>query len=139
LKLLETAAFIAYRIRTAGGDPAKLFTREAVMLIHDLARGIPRTISVVCDNALLSGFAAGQQPVGRDLVTEVADDFDITAPRESTTIADPLPEHPSVNSPLLLSTPVTPEEALQAGSTEHGNLEMARAAGSQRRFSLFGS
>ena len=40
-----------------------LFTREAVVLIHQRSLGIPRMISVICDNALVSGFAAGQKPV----------------------------------------------------------------------------
>ena len=56
----ETAAYIAGRIRTAGGDAAKLFTREAVVLIHERSGGIPRTISVMCDNALLTGFGLGR-------------------------------------------------------------------------------
>ena len=57
LNLPDTAAYIASRIRTAGGDPANIFTREAVTLIHEYSRGLPRTISVMCDNALMSGFA----------------------------------------------------------------------------------
>ena len=47
---------------TAGGDAARLFTREAVMAIHEYSRGIPRTINVICDNALLGGFALGRSP-----------------------------------------------------------------------------
>jgi type II secretory pathway predicted ATPase ExeA len=73
----ETAAYMASRIRTAGGDASKLFTREAVMLIHEYSGGIPRTINVLCDNALLSGMAVGRQPVGRDIVFEVIRDFDL--------------------------------------------------------------
>ena len=75
--LAETAAYISHRIRTAGGASARLFTREAVVLIQEYPHGIPRTISVICDNALLSGFAAGRQPVGRDIIEEVARDFDL--------------------------------------------------------------
>jgi general secretion pathway protein A len=75
--LADTAAYMASRIRTAGGDARRLFTREAVMLIQKYSRGIPRTISVIGDNALMSGFAAGRQPVGRDIVEEVARDFDL--------------------------------------------------------------
>ena len=71
-ELPETAAYIASRIRTAGGEASRLFTREAVMLIHERSRGIPRTISVMCDNALLSGFALGRQPVDREIVLEVS-------------------------------------------------------------------
>jgi type II secretory pathway predicted ATPase ExeA len=76
-ELVDTAAYMASRIQTAGGDARRLFTREAVMLIQKYSRGIPRTISVICDNALLNGFAAGRQPVGRDIVEEVARDFDL--------------------------------------------------------------
>src|SRR5204862_3698782 len=49
--LQETAAYMAARIKHAGGEAARLFTREAVMLVHDHSRGIPRTVNVVCDNA----------------------------------------------------------------------------------------
>ncbi len=76
-ELPETAAYIASRIRTAGGEASKLFTREAVILIHERSKGIPRTISVMCDNALLSGLALGKQPVDREIVLEVSRDFDL--------------------------------------------------------------
>jgi len=75
LSLTETATYIANRIETAGGVAARLFTREAVMRVHAFSGGIPRTISVVCDNALINGFAVGKQPVGEDLVLDVCRDF----------------------------------------------------------------
>jgi general secretion pathway protein A len=77
LSLSDTAAYIVARIQTAGGTTTKLFTREAVTLIHTASRGIPRTINVLCDNALISGFALGRRPVGRDVVAEVCRDFDL--------------------------------------------------------------
>lgn len=77
LELSETAAYIASRIKTAGGEASKLFTREAVVLIHEFAKGIPRTISVMCDNALLGGMGLGRQPVDREIVNEVCRDFDL--------------------------------------------------------------
>jgi type II secretory pathway predicted ATPase ExeA len=77
LNLQDTAAYIASRIRTAGGDPANIFTREAVALIYERSRGIPRTISVMCDNALVSGFALDRWPVDEDIVLEVCRDFDL--------------------------------------------------------------
>jgi hypothetical protein len=39
---------------------------------------LPRTISVIADNALLGGFASGERPVGDRLVREVCRDFDIS-------------------------------------------------------------
>lgn len=75
-QLEESAAYIASRIRTAGGEAMRLFTRESVQLIHERARGIPRTISVICDNALLSGLALNRRPVDSGIVLEVCRDFD---------------------------------------------------------------
>jgi general secretion pathway protein A len=73
----ETAAYIEQRIRTAGGEAGRLFTREAVMLIHERSGGIPRTISVMCDNALLTGFGLGRTTIDSSVVLEVARDFDL--------------------------------------------------------------
>jgi type II secretory pathway predicted ATPase ExeA len=78
LDLVETAAYIAGRVRLAGGDdPGRLFTRDAVIAIFEASRGIPRTISVICDNALMAGFAADERPVDSETVEEVCRDFDL--------------------------------------------------------------
>jgi general secretion pathway protein A len=79
LDIRETAAYIAGRIRLAGGEAMRVFTREAVQLIHESAGGIPRSINVLCDNALVSGFAADEKPVGVALVREVCSDLDLKA------------------------------------------------------------
>jgi len=71
----DTAAFIASRISTAGGVPSRVFSREAVTLIHEYSGGIPRTISVICDNALVSGMALGRHTVDRAIVVEVCRDL----------------------------------------------------------------
>lgn len=77
LTIRETASYIAARIRLAGGDPAEIFTRDAVIAVHDAARGIPRTISVVCDNSLLAAFAYDIRPVDARTVREVCAEFDL--------------------------------------------------------------
>jgi len=77
LGLSDTAAYLAGRIRAAGGVGAQVFTRDAVGLIHRHSKGLPRLISVIADNALLTGFAAGQRPVTSELVREVCADFKI--------------------------------------------------------------
>ena len=73
--LSETAAYIAIRIKRAGGSAIRLSTRDAVIRIHAYSGGIPRTISVICDNALVHGLALGRQPVGQEIVEEVCRDF----------------------------------------------------------------
>jgi general secretion pathway protein A len=76
LDLHATASYIAHRITLAGGNPARTFSRDAVIAIYERSQGIPRTINVICDNALLTGFAADQRPVGAAIVLEVCRDFD---------------------------------------------------------------
>jgi general secretion pathway protein A len=145
--LQETAAYIASRIRTAGGDAAKLFTREAVMLIYERTGGIPRTISVMCDNALLTGFGMGKQPVDYEMVLEVARDFDlhqvaptfhavqaeISAPAaESTETAD---EEPAASFPVAAPEP----ESSNTSAEVVDEPTMFKATRTRARFSFFGS
>jgi general secretion pathway protein A len=75
----ETVKYIAGRIQTVGGSPARVFTREAVQVISERSCGIPRTVNVIADNALLGGFAAQQRPVRSGIVREICRDFDIRA------------------------------------------------------------
>ena len=81
LDVAETASYIASRLRTAGGDASRVFTRDAVILIHELSKGIARTINVVCDNALITGFALGRRPVDSAAVMEVAADHHLEVPK----------------------------------------------------------
>lgn len=83
----DTASYIAGRLRIAGGEPGRIFTREAVLAIHDAARGIPRTVNVVCDNALIAGFAAEERPVTKARVDEVCRDFDLGRSRGGVEVA----------------------------------------------------
>lgn len=103
MEMPETAALIAHRIKTAGGTPSRVFTRDAVSVIHEYSRGIPRTISVICDNALVTGMALGIRPVQRQIVLEVCRDFCLgdpgqTAPPLATNAEDDGTERgPSTN------------------------------------------
>jgi general secretion pathway protein A len=94
LDIRETAAYIAGRIAIAGGDCPSILTREAVQTIYERSRGIPRTISVLCDNALVTGFAAGVRPVGSNIVLEVCRDFRLAALR----MDEPAGQRPSTAS-----------------------------------------
>jgi type II secretory pathway predicted ATPase ExeA len=77
LTAVETGAYIAARLCVAGGALDATFTPEAVGAVHAHASGIPRTISVICENALITGFAVGARPIAREVVMEVCRDLDI--------------------------------------------------------------
>ena len=122
----EAAEYIAARIRIAGGSSAVVFTRQAVDAIFARSGGIPRLISVICDNALVSGFAADRRPVGRDIIDDVCRDFDL---QNATTGVTPRPPNVAAAS----GTPALPKAAHPAGAArslfEHFSI--------RRRFSLF--
>jgi type II secretory pathway predicted ATPase ExeA len=101
--IVDTAAYIASRISTAGGVPSRIFTREAVTLIHECSGGIPRTISVICDNALVSGMALQHQPVDRAIVAEVCRDLRLKSgiDRPSTTSGDSEDESQDSAPPII--------------------------------------
>jgi general secretion pathway protein A len=122
----ETGAYIAGRLRIAGGEPAKIFTREAVLAIHDASQGVPRTINVICDNALIGGFAAQEHPITRALVEDICRDFDL---HRSAAHAEEPPTHSS-------ERPVAAEPA-QAEEEPEASAAMFGTHGRRRRFSFF--
>jgi general secretion pathway protein A len=107
----ETAAYIVGRIRAAGGVAAEVFTRQAVAMMHERAQGLPRTISVIADNALLGGYAAGQRPVGAELVAEICRDFDIAATPRTIEAAPPSRNFSTAPPPASKAMANVPEDA----------------------------
>jgi type II secretory pathway predicted ATPase ExeA len=114
----ETAAYITGRLNVAGNMGRKLFTDDAIDLVHEYSAGIPRTVSVICDNALVSAFAMQQKRVGAQIVRDVSEDFDLV--RASHGFADPVELEPE--APLAEENEPQPRLAV---------------AGRRRRFSFF--
>lgn len=77
LDLESTASYIASRLRVVGAIADEVFTKAAVRAIYEASRGIPRTIGVVCENALLAGYSTQQKPVDRAIVVEVCGGLDV--------------------------------------------------------------
>jgi len=69
----EVANYIAFRLQAAGATRI-MFTREAAAIIAEASGGIPRMINILCDTALVYGFANGHQTISADLVSEVIAD-----------------------------------------------------------------
>jgi hypothetical protein len=109
-------AYVAGRIRAAGGSGAQIFTREAVVLMHERSRGIPRMLSVIADNALVAGFATDQRPIRAAVIEEVCRDLDV----DRSVTVDLVPEHdeePEATGKrghMLTFTSVGADEAMQA-------------------------
>jgi general secretion pathway protein A len=69
----ETAAYIKHRLEVAGlKGGVSLFETSAVRRIHNLTRGIPRLINVLCDRSLLGAYGQKKSRVTRLLVRDAA-------------------------------------------------------------------
>ena len=73
LNCKETAEYIAFRLQTAGGKP-DLFAADAVDLIYRASGGIPRTINILCETALVYGFADEVSLIEHAIVEQVLKD-----------------------------------------------------------------
>ena len=125
LDLHQTAAYIAHRLTLAGGDPASVFSRESVIAIYERSRGIPRLINVICDNALLSGFALDRRLIGSDLIAEVGDHHNIFHPAAEM-VGDDFDLTPELASPA--GHTVEPLAAPFHGAREGGDEDDAADA-----------
>ena len=98
LTLQEAGAYVAARMRVAGADATPHFTAGAIRAIHGSSGGIPRTINVICHNALLAAFGATRSRVEFETVAEVCRALDLPAPvrREPVTNFTTLAEAPAV-------------------------------------------
>ena len=70
----ETKEYIEKRLRVAGANGV-IFTKRAIEEIYRRSGGIPRLINILCDNALLEGYALEQKIVGKGPVIEAARDL----------------------------------------------------------------
>ena len=82
--LEDTRNYIEHRLRIAGYQRPLLFTHEAVSLIWECSRGIPREINTLCFNSLLLARAMEQKQVDSDILREVVADLDLNPVRFNT-------------------------------------------------------
>ncbi len=73
----ETDRYITSRLLVSGAKRTNIFLADAVDYIYRCTQGIPRNINNLCDNALLAGYAAGDLTIGRAIIEEVAESFDM--------------------------------------------------------------
>lgn len=78
LSLPECCEYVSSRLKVAGGD-RPIFTPNALESIHSYSNGIPRIVNVLCDNALLTGYALGKKEIDTGIIREVAEDLNITS------------------------------------------------------------
>ncbi len=71
----ESREYLRFRLEKAGGRAEEIFTPRALEKIVRRARGIPRALNILADNALVTGFGYQQKPVTVKVVREVIADL----------------------------------------------------------------
>lgn len=73
LNAQETKDYIYHRLSVVGGD-SSMFSAEACELVYRYTRGVPRLINVLCDNALVYGFAEQKKIIDGGIMADVVHD-----------------------------------------------------------------
>jgi general secretion pathway protein A len=71
----ETTRYIEFRLKLAGGEQRPIFSHEAVELLFQRSKGVPRVINTLADLSLLSGFLERKAQIDAAVVTRVIADF----------------------------------------------------------------
>ncbi len=71
----DTAHYVAFRLNKAGAANPALFTDGAIDAIHRASHGNPRLINIICDHALISGFAADLRVIDAELIDSCLDEL----------------------------------------------------------------
>ena len=89
----ETSQYIRHRLGIAGLSGTLPFQRQARKRIHQLSRGVPRRINLLCDRALLGAYAGGRARVDPEMVDKAAaevfgeNDLSVTPPSRLARVA----------------------------------------------------
>jgi len=67
----DTAGYIRHRLEVAGGNP-DIFTPAACQAVYHFTNGVPRLINLLCDTALVYGYAEQKPRIDARLVADVA-------------------------------------------------------------------
>ncbi|MGZ8259585.1 MAG: ExeA family protein, partial [Caldimonas sp.] len=68
LSAKETEHYIRHRLSVAGMTRAIPFDRRALQRIHEIARGVPRRINLLCDRVMLGAYAHGKHTIDQAMV-----------------------------------------------------------------------
>jgi hypothetical protein len=84
----ETANYINHRLRRAASGAPLEFPRNVTDLVHLRSRGIPRIINVICDAALVFGYAEERRQVDMTLLRDVLTELEATGVLPAATRAE---------------------------------------------------
>jgi general secretion pathway protein A len=79
----ESRKYIDHRLRLVGSSSREVFVPEAICMIISYARGFPRVINVLCDNAFMIGYGLSERRVNEDIVRKAIEDMEVLIQQKS--------------------------------------------------------
>ena len=76
LNKVEVNNYIRYRLKVGEANNLDIFKKDAIELIYENSLGIPRIINVICDTALVYGYADGQKIIDKRIIENVIKERD---------------------------------------------------------------
>jgi general secretion pathway protein A len=65
----EAGEYVRHRLKVAGATK-EIFSKDAIREIFSFANGYPRLMNIICDHALLTGYASGLKSIDKKVIQE---------------------------------------------------------------------
>jgi putative secretion ATPase (PEP-CTERM system associated) len=128
----ETANYVNHRLRRAALGPPLEFPREVTDTVHARSRGVPRIINVICDAALVFGYAEERRQIDLPLMREVLAELETTGVLPSPlTVAEAAPAPGPESRPQPAPAGAAAAAPLAGGSASYEQ-ELRRAEAATR-------
>ncbi len=72
----DSENYIKHRLRLVRSSSSETFTPKAISKICSHAKGIPRIINILCDNAFLTGYSLSRKKIDVDIIRELIKDME---------------------------------------------------------------
>ncbi|WP_374583733.1 AAA family ATPase [Pseudoduganella sp.] len=70
----EVGSYIQHRLAVAGAGAVELFPRGLLRRVHQLSKGVPRRINLLCDRALLGAYVENRAQVNATILRRAAEE-----------------------------------------------------------------
>jgi general secretion pathway protein A len=109
----EARTYVEHRLKVAGATH-KIFGQDAIREVFAFSGGYPRLINIICDHALLTGYASDLKLIDKKVIKECERELQI--PVDVNLVSDDNQKHnvaAQKKSPAPVPTPVKPSKIKQ--------------------------
>ncbi len=106
----DTESYINYRLAHAALGEPPTFPADAAALVYRASAGVPRIVNVICDAALVFGYAEERPRIDTQLLQEVLVEL------RSTGVLPSVPTQPAVPAPVT-AAPARPDFAVASAES----------------------